>query len=174
VEANVQGLPIISPDGTKLRKGSKLFFTVTPTGGLAVEAQSPGTLAQQRQFLLAEVDSRHVAYRILDAFFGPAAIDPLARIDIGACFLYLANGFSLDHADEEPGRVVPPWSVLTRRRDFFNDDMTPREPIAKIETSKPRWPPWWPWQDRQAANAQLPPTESHVEIGPPPSSQLPS
>jgi hypothetical protein len=149
----MQGLPIISPDGTKLRKGSKLFFTVSPTGGLVVEAQSPGTLAQQRQFLLAEVDSRHLAYRVLDAFFGPAAIDPLARIDIGACLLYLANGFSLEHKDEEPDRVVPSWEALIHRRKWLNSDMTRRGDSEEGGASRPKW---WPWQGRRATATAAP------------------
>lgn len=115
----------MSWNGRVLRKDTKLFFTSNPYGGITVEAESPGTLPEQRPFFIADYRSNHLTYNVLDTFFGGEAFDPLARFDIGACFLYFANGFTFDkHGNDDGCRIEPSMDLLRQRHEVFDSDGT--------------------------------------------------
>lgn len=95
VRVLLQGLPIASADGKKLLENTTFFLTVTPRGGLNVEAQSPGTLAEQQPLLVGTFRSRRLTAAVMKSFVGLNALDPIGSLDIGGCFLYFANGFKL-------------------------------------------------------------------------------
>jgi hypothetical protein len=114
----------LSWNGRVLRKDTTLFFTSNPHGGITVEAESPGTLSEQRPFFLADYRSNHLAYNLLDAFFGLKAFDPLARFDIGACFLYFANGFTFDKHSNDNRRIEPSMDLLRKRHEVFDSGGT--------------------------------------------------
>eukprot|EP00892_Ulva_mutabilis_P011829 jgi/Ulvmu1/9018/UM005_0109.1 len=118
--AVLKGLPFMTADGKYLKKHTKLYLSTTPLGGFCVEAESPGTLTQQRSFYIGDYTSKHLTYALLDLFMGPAALDPVARIDIGACFLYFANGFKFDDAEGVPGRVEESVQLLRHSDDYFH------------------------------------------------------
>ena len=159
----------MTEDGGKVRRGTHLFLTAAPEGGLVVEALTPGPLSEREQFLLAELPSRHVAYRALDAFCGPSAVDALARFDIGAALLFFANGFTTEDGGRE-GRFAPSWDMMLRRRELFDgNDATVRSPAAAAaaaaaQAAERDWrPEWWPFKPKrteqharadQAARAQ--------------------
>lgn len=116
----VQGLPFVTADGKQLKKNTKLYLSTTPQGGFCIEAESPGTLAQQRSFYIGDYSSRHLTYALLDRFMGPGSIDPVAQLDIGACFLYFANGFKFDEAEGVPGRIEESVELLRRSGDYLH------------------------------------------------------
>lgn len=116
----LQGLPFVSSDGKTLKQGTKLMMSTTPLGGFCVEVESPGTLAQQRTFFLADYTSKHLTYAMLDRFMGPNALDPVAQLDIGACFLYFANGFKFDEGTDDPRRIEESEELLQNRELYFH------------------------------------------------------
>lgn len=154
--ATLQGLELASEDGRKLLRGTHVLLTTTPKGGLTVEAITPGTLRDREQFLIANLPSHHVAYRVLDAFLGPSAFDPLARFDIGAALLFFANGFKATLGDGGAGRFSPSWDMMLRRHELFDDaDATVRSPAAAAAAAEAAadWrPKWWPFK-RPAARS---------------------
>ena len=155
----MQGAPIVTDDGTCLRAGSKLFFTSAPHGGLVLEAETPGALKEQETFLLGEFRSKHVTFNVLDLFFGNNAMDAAARCDVGAVFLYLANGFSLNR-HEDDGTVKRGWlgdfqdkkadvnSFLFYRESLLTGDARLRRsdegPGPKAVADAKRWLPTLP------------------------------
>lgn len=116
----VQGLPFVTADGKQLKKNSKLYLSTTPQGGFCIEAESPGTLAQQRSFYIGDYTSKHLTYALLDRFMGPGSLDPVAQLDIGACFLYFANGFKFDEAEGVPGRIEESVELLRHSGDYLH------------------------------------------------------
>jgi hypothetical protein len=133
--ARVQELPIVSEDGNKLLAGTKLFFTTTPSGGLAVEAETPGTLDTSTPIFLANLRSKHVTFAVLDLFFGVGAMDPVARLNTGAAFLYCANGADFDKRRPDPARAMPTFGFFHRRLDFLHG--------ADGAVRRPEDGPWW-------------------------------
>lgn len=116
----LQGLPFVTADGKQIKKHTKIYMSTTPLGGFCIEAESPGTLAQQRSFYIADYSSKHLTYALLDRFMGPGALDPVAQLDIGACFLYFANGFKLTDAENKPGRIEESVSLVKHSDDYFH------------------------------------------------------
>lgn len=104
----MQRYPITTVDGKKILKDTTFYFSSNPTGGVAIEAQTPGTLREQRALLLGEFQSPPLTYAVFDLFMGRNAIDPVAKINIGAGALYFANGFKLE-ADPKSPRAAHQW-----------------------------------------------------------------
>lgn len=110
----------MSADGKNIKQDTKFLLTTTPLGGFCVEVETPGTLSQQRTFYLADYTSKHLTYAMLDSFMGPNALDPVAQLDIGACFLYFANGFKFDSADNDPRRIEESEELLQNIDLYFH------------------------------------------------------
>jgi hypothetical protein len=51
---------------------------------------------------------------------GPNALDPVAQLDIGACFLYFANGFKLDNGEDDPRRIEESEELLRNSDLYFH------------------------------------------------------
>lgn len=102
----LQGSRIAAKDGKKLLKDTTFFLAVTPTGGLSVEAQTPGTLAQQAPLFIGEYKSRRLTAAVVKAFVGLNAIDSVGSFDIGGCFLFFANGFKLTDQPNNPNQFL--------------------------------------------------------------------
>lgn len=109
-------------DGLHLKKDSTFFLSVTPNGGLSVEAQPPssdGTYLKRPSVHLHDFRSNHVTWAVLNAFMGPRAIDPVAQLNIGACHLYFANGFDFDPLSKSPRRLLPTSDILQAQDELF-------------------------------------------------------
>lgn len=110
----------MSADGKNIKQDTKFLLTTTPLGGFCVEVESPGNLSQQRTFYLADYTSKHLTYAMLDSFMGPNALDPVAQLDIGACFLYFANGFKFDSGEDDPRRIEESEELLQNSDLYFH------------------------------------------------------
>lgn len=110
----------MSSDGKNIKQDTKLLLTTTPLGGFCLEVESPGTLSTQRTFYLADYTSKQLTYAMLDSFMGPNALDPVAQLDIGACFLYFANGFKLDSGEDDPRRIEESEELLQNSDLYFH------------------------------------------------------
>jgi hypothetical protein len=110
----------MSADGKNIKQDTKFLLTTTPLGGFCLEVESPGNLSQQRTFYLADYTSKHLTYAMLDSFMGPNALDPVAQLDIGACFLYFANGFKLDNGEDDPRRLEESEELLRNSDLYFH------------------------------------------------------
>lgn len=173
----MQGLPFVTADGKNLKKHTKLYMSTTPLGGFCIEAETPGTLAQQRSFYIADYTSKHLTYALLDRFMGPGALDPVAQLDIGACFLYFANGFKFDDAEGVPGRIEESVELLRHSDEYFHPMgylMAPDgksvpglQPDAPAVLAPPQTP-------TEAAGVQPPDGEAApAAVGPPQPSAVP-
>ena len=115
----MQQYPITTPKGDKVLKDTTFFFSATPAGGVAIEAQTPGTLREQQSLLLGEFVSPMLTYAVFDLFMGQSAIDPVARIDIGACVLYFANGFTMEDDPNNPHQWRPGDELKGQQVEVF-------------------------------------------------------
>jgi len=77
----------------KLEQGTHIILNATPTGNLAAEAISPGTLASRKTTFIGCVKGSKLLTRaVFNAILGDAPVDVSVKAQAGKSFLWAANG----------------------------------------------------------------------------------